>query len=833
MGSKQIITDCSLPEPDRISDLPSDIINFILDRLSIRDSVATSSILSKGWRHKWRRTGNLIFDEEFLGDVISPSMQGDDERMDLEYTNIVRRILLLHLGPVCKVVLHIPYFAHTLPSEFLSSMMLFISRTEVKELIIVDHYSPKFRLPSDIFHCNELQHLKLDVRTLDLLPPHDFGGFCNLISLDLCVSEDEGVIGNLISKCPLLERLSLECTACRHPLVIDAPRLRILNVFIGIDSDVNQMLCSAADISFDFGGGDVMDFCNLISIFGSVPKVDTVFLYLPPTLAVTDMPPDAPMSLPTTLYNHKSLTLLRVDISSPECIYFVLCVLKSSPNLQMLNLWVIDIPPSETSEDEAALHFLNMQTRKIEALKSLVTVKIKGLLGSKTGLMFIKMILSCSPILKTMYLRGYRTLYSRLGKDTHNEAEFTLMSELLQCPRASSGAQITEMGSSQGKIADTSLPDRISDLPSNIIDCILDRLPIRDTIATSVLCKESRHMWRRIPNLVFDKEFVDDVICRRTRGQGEPAMKHEYSNIIGKILLLHLGPIHKFVLHIPYCFEGKSLLDLSSWMLFISQNDVKEIIIEDKYTPKFGLPIYVFQCNELQHLKLDVRALVFHPPREFRGFCNLLSLDLSPVGLPLIIDAPRLRFLCAYFFSDASFELENEIPQDPLTSIPTTLHNLKNLTLLDTCISSLAPILCILQSTPNLRMLNVGISSSAISVDEAALHILDQIREPRTLNSLLAVNIEGLFGSKVEIMFIKLILSCSPVLKTLHLTGAEHLTAVMPLTASESFHSEAEFTFISELLQWPRSSCQAQVIYSKVKTSQGTQGPLYESLFPF
>ncbi|CAM8907452.1 unnamed protein product [Rhodiola kirilowii] len=684
MGSKQIITDCSLPEPDRISDLPSDIIHFILDRLSIRDSVATS-ILSKGWRHKWRRTGNLIFDEEFLGDVISPSMEGDDERMDLEYTNIVRRILLLHLGPVRKVVLHIPYFAHTLPSEFLSSMMLFISRTEVKELIIVDHYSPKFRLPSDIFHCNELQHLKLDVRTLDLLPPRDFGGFCNLISLDLCVSEDEGVIGNLISKCPLLERLSLECTACRHPLVIDAPRLRILNVFIGIDSDVNQTLCSAAYISFDFGGGDIMDFCNLISIFGSVPKVETVFLYLPPTLAVTDMPPDAPMSLPTTLYNHKSLTLLRVDISSPECIYFVLCVLKSSPNLQMLNLWVIDIPPSETSEDEAALHFLNMQTRKIEALKSLVTVKIKGLLGSKTGLMFIKMILCCSPILKTMYLRRYRTLYSRLGKDTHNEAEFTLMSELLQCPRASSRAQITEMGSSQGKTADTSLPDRISDLPSNIIDCILDRLPIRDAIATSVLCKESRHIWRRIPNLVFDKEFVDDVICRRTRGQGEPAMKHEYSNIIGKILLLHLGPIHKFVLHIPYFFEGKSLLDLSSWMLFISQNDVKEIIIEDKYTPKFGLPIYVFQCDKLQHLKLDVRALVFHPPREFRGFCNLLSLDLSglPDGgeisnlvskcpllerlsvhlldcrLPLIIDAPRLRFLCPYFFSDASFELEN------------------------------------------------------------------------------------------------------------------------------------------------------------------------------
>ncbi|CAM8904511.1 unnamed protein product [Rhodiola kirilowii] len=430
MGSKQIETDSSLPEPDRISDLPSDINSFILDRLSIREAVATS-ILSKDWRHKWRRIGNLIFDEEFLADVISPSMEGDDERMDLEYNNIVRRILLLHLGPVRKVVLFIPYFAHTFPCEFLSSWMPFISRTEVKELIIENHHSLEFRLPSDIFHCNELQHLKLNVWTLDLLPPQDFGGFCNLISLDLRVSGDEGVIGNLISKCPLLERLSLDCTACKQPLVIDAPRLLFLNVCIGMDLYMfHRMNFFGLRPCF---GVDVMYFSNLISIFGSVPKVETVILTLPPTLAVFDMPPDAPMSLPTTLYNHKSLTLLRVDISSPECIYFVLCVLKSSPNLQMLNLGVIDIVPSDTSEDEAALHFLGLQTRKIKALKSLLTVKIKGLLESKTGVMFIKMILSCSPVLKTMYLTGNDStfLYSRSGEEIRNEAEFALMPELL------------------------------------------------------------------------------------------------------------------------------------------------------------------------------------------------------------------------------------------------------------------------------------------------------------------------------------------------------------------------------------------------------------------
>ncbi|CAM8899437.1 unnamed protein product [Rhodiola kirilowii] len=437
MGSKQIITDCSLPEHDRISNLPSDIISFILDRLSIRESVATS-ILSKEWRHKWRRIGSLIFDEEFLGDFIGPSMEGDYKRMDLEYNNIIRRILLLHLGPVRKVVFFIPHFKNILPSEFLSSCMPFISRTEVKELIILNNHSLKFRLPSDIFHCNELQYLKLHVHTLDLLHPQDFRGFCNLISLDLRVSRDEGVIGNLISKCPQLERLSVHCIACRQPLVIDAPRLRFLNVCIGMGPDLVHMLWRFAGMSHDFGG-DVMDFCNLISIFGSVPKVETVILSLPPTLAVTDMPPDAPMSLPTTLYNHKSLTLLRVDISSLKCIYFVLCILKSSPNLQMLKLGII---PSETSEDEDedvggdALNFLNMQTRETQGLNSLLTVKMKGLSGSRVEIMFIKMILSCSPILKTMYLTCKDTLYSRLGNDILNEAE------LLQYPRSSSRAQV-------------------------------------------------------------------------------------------------------------------------------------------------------------------------------------------------------------------------------------------------------------------------------------------------------------------------------------------------------------------------------------------------------
>ncbi|XP_074326681.1 F-box/LRR-repeat protein At3g26922-like [Apium graveolens] len=50
----------------------------------------------------------------------------------------------------------------------------------------------------------------------------------------------------------------------------------------------------------------------------------------------------------------------------------------------------------------------------------------------------------------------------------------------------------------------TAAIDRISSLPGNIIDNILERLPIHDAASTSVLSKTWRDLWDLYPNLVFD-----------------------------------------------------------------------------------------------------------------------------------------------------------------------------------------------------------------------------------------------------------------------------------------------------------------------------------------
>ncbi|KAL9691516.1 hypothetical protein QQ045_011940 [Rhodiola kirilowii] len=92
------------------------------------------------------------------------------------------------------------------------------------------------------------------------------------------------------------------------------------------------------------------------------------------------MPRDAPTSLlPATLHKLRCLTLLKIDMSLPQCIHIILCILKSSPNLQKLNLGIL----SSAYIMEDALQILDTQIKKPQTLNSLITVKIKGRLGSE------------------------------------------------------------------------------------------------------------------------------------------------------------------------------------------------------------------------------------------------------------------------------------------------------------------------------------------------------------------------------------------------------------------------------------------------------------------
>ena len=74
--------------------------------------------------------------------------------------------------------------------------------------------------------------------------------------------------------------------------------------------------------------------------------------------------------------------------------------------------------------------------------------------------------------------------------------------------------------------------DRISDLPSNVIDGILEHLNARDLVRTSVLSRKWRYMWITVPRL----EFCQDFFCKY---KDLEALGPDVSKIITEVLFLH------------------------------------------------------------------------------------------------------------------------------------------------------------------------------------------------------------------------------------------------------------------------------------------------------
>lgn len=215
--------------------------------------------------------------------------------------------------------------------------------------------------------------------------------------------------------------------------------------------------------------------------------------------------------------------------------------------------------------------------------------------------------------------------------------------------------------------------DRISSLPSHIIEQILSRLPIRDAVRTSVLSSKWRYKWAELSHLVFDNQ------CVSFSSQDQAVVKNKLLSIIDHVLLLHIGPIHRFKL------SHRDLLavsDIDRWILYLSRRSIKEFVLEIWKGHRYSMPSCLFSCQNLNHLELF--NCLLKPPLTFMGFKNLKTLDLQHItmaqhvfegmisGCPLLekltlmnfdgfthlnIEAPNLKlFDIGGVFEDVSFK---------------------------------------------------------------------------------------------------------------------------------------------------------------------------------
>nr|GLL47179.1 F-box/FBD/LRR-repeat protein At1g13570-like [Ipomoea trifida] len=115
--------------------------------------------------------------------------------------------------------------------------------------------------------------------------------------------------------------------------------------------------------------------------------------------------------------------------------------------------------------------------------------------------------------------------------------------------------------------------DVISELPADVKERILERLPTRDAARTAILSTRWRDAWLGQGRIVVDLDLFQCV----QRCQGDKSLA--FANIINDILLRHAGPVKKFTL----CTNLQDLKlqqsDLDRWLIFLSRNGIQELTI--------------------------------------------------------------------------------------------------------------------------------------------------------------------------------------------------------------------------------------------------------------
>ncbi|XP_071686700.1 F-box/FBD/LRR-repeat protein At1g13570 isoform X2 [Rutidosis leptorrhynchoides] len=409
---------------DYISDLPQSIIEIILTRLPLLDVVRTS-ILSSKWRYKWATLTQLEFDDKCV--------LGTHDR-SLAETNLakfVTRFLLLHDGPIHRFTLSTAYLQS---SPDVDQWLLFLSRKDVKELVLELGEGEWFRAPSCLYLCKKLVRLELVRCELD--PPLSFKGFLYLKHLNLqqvIIAPD--AIENLISSCPLLESLTLSYFDSLE-LTIRAPNLKYLILegeFKDICLENTPMLVALSvamymtdDIAEHFGQSSS---CNFDKFLGAVPSLQrlighiyfTKYMSIGNTLTKTQI----------TYRQLKVIELYQVSFEDMKEIMVVLRLILNAPNLQELQ--ISGSSNSSSATEASDLDFWENECPRDCTFERLKIVKMTDMSGVPHEMGFIEFLLGNSPVLEIMSITP--SVYVTDGS-------INLLIELLKFKRASAEAKI-------------------------------------------------------------------------------------------------------------------------------------------------------------------------------------------------------------------------------------------------------------------------------------------------------------------------------------------------------------------------------------------------------
>ncbi|KAK1367650.1 hypothetical protein POM88_033742 [Heracleum sosnowskyi] len=163
--------------------------------------------------------------------------------------------------------------------------------------------------------------------------------------------------------------------------------------------------------------------------------------------------------------------------------------------------------------------------------------------------------------------------------------------------------------------------DRITNLPQELLYCILERLSVRDAARTSVLSKQWRRKWGMKNNLVLDNLFFSQLTSKKDKDTHQSA----FSRAVEMITLVHQGPLFNFHLYIPPKLDHCTI---SRWLQHFLNKRIR--VLEITFSEKNAYEIPLFACEGLVELKLTTCVLT--PLPKLRSFANLIRVTLVDIS---------------------------------------------------------------------------------------------------------------------------------------------------------------------------------------------------------
>ena len=163
--------------------------------------------------------------------------------------------------------------------------------------------------------------------------------------------------------------------------------------------------------------------------------------------------------------------------------------------------------------------------------------------------------------------------------------------------------------------------DYISNMPENVINNILNRLPLTEAVTTSILSKNWRYKWTLLTDVILDEDFFY-------------YLRSKFDGVHVTRLLLQLkGPIRRFVFSVErnslFGMDDLNYEEIHAWLLLLGQWGIEELVIHNLYGEPVTLPTQMYTRLELKHMELHhctLPSLV-----SFQGYPNLLTLELLSV----------------------------------------------------------------------------------------------------------------------------------------------------------------------------------------------------------